>query len=594
VRRALRTTGALLGLGWSVAPGLLSATAARATVGALASVGYTAGFRLVVDAAGRGDRAGVVVGVVVVAVLFTLGWALTILGASRGSVLTDRANLMLGERIGRLAGALPGVAVFERPEDLRRLDQLRAQRRQLAAAPRQLIGAWQVVLRAGAMVGLLATVYPPVLVVPLFALAPALAARRAARVLQRSDDALADDLRLADELFALSTDSRAARDLRTYGIAAPLAARHAALGEAIRRRALRGALHGAAWEALGWLVFAAAFVAAIVALVLRAAHGDASPGGVVMAVSLMRRTQTQVARGSDSAMGLSAAMQTAAHLRWLEDRVAAERPPRTARRPPERLQRGIVLDGVSFAYLGAATRVLRGVDLELPAGATVALVGENGAGKTTLVKLLTGMYRPTDGVVRVDGVDLAELALDAWRARTTATFQDHQRFALLLRETAGIGDLPGVDDRDAVLTALGRAGGQELVARVPRGLDTQLGRPFGGVELSGGQWQRLALARGLMRQDPLLIVLDEPTAALDAAAERALFERYARAARAGAAARGAITLLVTHRFSSARAADHIVVLEGGAVVETGHHDALVRAGGRYAELHALLARSYDR
>jgi ATP-binding cassette subfamily B protein len=222
----------------------------------------------------------------------------------------------------------------------------------------------------------------------------------------------------------------------------------------------------------------------------------------------------------------------------------------------------------------------------------VALVGENGAGKTTLVKLLTGMYRPTDGVLRVDGVELAELALDAWRARTTATFQDHQRFALLLRETVGIGDLPRVDDRDAVLAALERAGGHELVARLPRGLDTQLGRPFGGVELSGGQWQRLALARGLMRQDPLLIVLDEPTAALDAAAERALFERYARAARAGAAARGAITLLVTHRFSSARAADHIVVLEGGAVVETGHHDALVRAGGRYAELHALLARSY--
>jgi ATP-binding cassette subfamily B protein len=311
-----------------------------------------------------------------------------------------------------------------------------------------------------------------------------------------------------------------------------------------------------------------------------------------MAVSLMRRTQTQVARGSDSATSLSAAAQTAAHLRWLEDRVAAERPPRPARRPPVRLQRGIVLDGVSFAYPGAATPVLRGVDLELPAGATVALVGENGAGKTTLVKLLTGMYRPTDGVLRVDGVDLAELALDAWRARTTATFQDHQRFALLLRETVGIGDLPRVDDRDAVLAALERAGGHELVARLPRGPDTQLGRPFGGVELSGGQWQRLALARGLMRQDPLLIVLDEPTAALDAAAERALFERYARAARAGAAARGAITLLVTHRFSSARAADHIVVLEGGAVVETGHHDALVRAGGRYAELHALLARSY--
>jgi ABC-type multidrug transport system fused ATPase/permease subunit len=594
VRQALRTTGALLGLGWSVAPRLMSVTVALATIGALASVGYTAGFRVVVDAVERGDRAGVVLGVLVIAVLFTLGWALTILGASRGSVLTDRVNLVLGERIGRLAGALPGVAIFERPDDLRRLDQLRAERRKLAAAPRQLVGAWQVALRAGAMVVLLATVYPPILIVPLFALAPALAARRAARAVQRSDDALADDRRLLDELFALSTDPRAARDLRTYGIAAPMAERHAALGEAIRGQALRGALRGAAWEALGWVVFAAAFVAAIVALVLRAAHGDASPGGVVMAVSLMRRAQTQVARGGDSATSVSASMQAAAQLRWLEDRVAAERAPQRTSRPPARLERGIVLDGVTFAYPDAALPVLRGLDLELPAGTTVALVGENGAGKTTLVKLLTGMYRPTEGAVRVDGVALEGLSLDAWRARTTATFQDHQRFALLIQQAVGAGDLPRLNDRDRVLAALDRAGGRELVAGLPRGLDTQLGRVFGGVELSGGQWQRVALARGLMRRDPLLIVLDEPTAALDAAAERALFDRYAQAARAGASARGAVTLLVTHRFTSARAADLIVVLDGGAIVEAGDHDALVRAGGRYAELHALLARSYER
>jgi ATP-binding cassette subfamily B protein len=203
------------------------------------------------------------------------------------------------------------------------------------------------------------------------------------------------------------------------------------------------------------------------------------------------------------------------------------------------------------------------------------------------------MYAPTTGRILVDGVDLATLPVARWRSRVSAAFQDFVRFQLFLRETVGVGDLQRISDEGAVAGAMDRAGAGELRERLPGGLSARVGTGFtGGRELSGGQWQRLALARGLMRADPLLVVLDEPTASLDAPTESALFDRYATAARSLRAAHGTITLLVSHRFSTARAADLIVVLEDGEVRKTGVHGQLMAANGTYAELFALQARAY--
>jgi ATP-binding cassette subfamily B protein len=247
---------------------------------------------------------------------------------------------------------------------------------------------------------------------------------------------------------------------------------------------------------------------------------------------------------------------------------------------------------VSFGYPPDGDTVLDRIDLHLPAGTAVALVGENGAGKTTLVKLLTGMYQPTQGQVLVDGTPLADIDLAAWRERTAATFQDFVRFELPARETVGIGDLPRLDEAPAVERALGRADATSVTQALPEGLDTRLGRSFtGGRELSGGQWQRLALARGMMRELPLLLILDEPTASLDAITEAALFERYLTA-RKLASRSGAITLLVSHRFSTVRMADLIIVLDRGRIVAHGDHASLIRAGGLYAELYEMQARAY--
>jgi ATP-binding cassette, subfamily B, bacterial len=233
------------------------------------------------------------------------------------------------------------------------------------------------------------------------------------------------------------------------------------------------------------------------------------------------------------------------------------------------------------------------VSVRLPAGSVVAIVGENGAGKTTLVKLLAKMYEPTSGAIYVDDVPLARVSADAWRGRLAGAFQDFFRFEFVARHTVGLGDVPHLDDQAAVVSAIGRAGAEDVVARLNAGLDTQLGPTWpGGVEVSFGQWQKLALARGLMRGRPLLLILDEPTAALDAETEHALFERYAAAARGGGEGSGRITILVSHRFSTVRMADLIVVLDGARLVEVGTHDQLIAAAGQYAQLYGIQAAAY--
>jgi ATP-binding cassette subfamily B protein len=248
----------------------------------------------------------------------------------------------------------------------------------------------------------------------------------------------------------------------------------------------------------------------------------------------------------------------------------------------------IRLDGVHFAYPGGRP-VLDGLDLALSVGTSTALVGVNGAGKTTLVKLLTGIYPPTAGAVTVDGTDLRTLDADAWQRSFAVTFQDYLRYELPLRENVAMGAIDHLGDEDGIRAELVRVGLRDLLDELPDGLGTPLTRALpGGRDLSGGQWQRIALARALfaVRHGASVLVLDEPTAQLDARGEAEFYDAFLDLTR------GVTSLVISHRFSTVRRADRIVVLDGGRITEAGMHDELVALGGTYARMFDVQARRF--
>jgi ATP-binding cassette, subfamily B, bacterial len=585
----------IVGWGWRAARGWFVYSGVVLIANAVCSVLYPVGFALVIDASLRRQPGNLVLGVAGVAVLYTLAWALAMLAGSAGSYLSNSVTLYLSTRVAEQLNAVSGVDHLERPAYLTELDLLQQNIRLLGNGPRQVLLVLQILVRTVGIVVILAVVFPPLAALPLCAAAPVAGERLSVWLRQRSDERLADDRRLADELFSLATSAGPAKELRVFGTAGPLRGRHASLAKRVNSGTARAAAHGGLLGAAGWLIFAAGFVTGIVIVAVRAADGTATVGQVVLAVTLIQRAQLQVGQAAAAFGQLLTTARTARRLLWLEDYADADRAEQSAAGlapAPTALGGGITLRNVSFGYPPDGPAVLDRVDLHLPAGAAVALVGENGAGKTTLVKLLTGMYRPTAGEVLIDGTPMTGLDLTAWRERVAAAFQDFVRFELLAGQTVGLGDLLRLDDATALGRALHRADATAIADELPDGLATCLGRSFtGGHELSGGQWQRLALARGMMRDAPLLLILDEPTASLDALTEAALFERYL-AARKVASQSGAITLLVSHRFSTVRMADLIVVLDQGRVAASGDHETLIRAGGLYAELYEMQARSY--
>lgn len=274
------------------------------------------------------------------------------------------------------------------------------------------------------------------------------------------------------------------------------------------------------------------------------------------------------------------------HYAWLRDQTAAMA---SADAPLPQIDDALTLDHVSYIYPGREQPSLEDVSITIPAGTVLGVVGVNGAGKSTIAKVLTGLIEPTSGRLLVDGKPVAPGALTG---ATAGAFQDYASLELLAWESVGVADLPRAGDRTELDDAAHAGGATPVVARMVDGWETQLGAAFDGAQLSQGQWQRLALARGLFKQHPAILVLDEPTAALDPQSEHDLFAAFAERAQTLAAHNGAITVLVSHRFSTVTMTDLILVLDGGRLVEHGTHDVLLDACGTYATLYEAQARGY--
>lgn len=577
---------------WRVVTAMGAAVAA-----AVASVAISVWLKLMLDGLADGDASLVTEAAAGLGVTVTLQMAAASLSHLRLGELHMACGRVLVLDLMEAGARPPGIEHYERPDYADRIALLKRDTNYLSGFVPMLGESVGLVARVGLTGVLLAMVHPLLLLLPVLAVPSFVAGSRAERRINRANEATASDDRLEEHLFDLATSASGAKELRVFGLAGELMDRRRAAWNEVTDAVTRAQFHAGLIRAAGWLPFAAGYLAAVAYALGQAGRGEATAGDSLLVMVLAGQVNGQVAQLLGLANRSAAGLRVLSRYRWLMDyarsRVAAA-VPHSPSPVPTRLEDGIRLEGVSFAYPGSdRPAVLEDVDLHLPAGSTVALVGENGAGKTSLVKLLCRFYEPTRGRITVDGTDLASFDVEEWRRRVSGGFQDFARIELLLRQSVGVGDLHAstslaIGDDGRLATALDGA-----AASLPVGLDAQLGSGWpGGVDLSTGQWQKVALARGLLRRDPLLLLLDEPTSGLDPGAESAVFEAFSAAARAAARRTGAVVLLVSHRFSTVGMADRIVVLASGRVVEQGTHDELLARGGLYSELYGLQARAY--
>ncbi len=517
-------------------------------------------------------------------------WFLRIVSIRLQRRFRDKVTIALQSHVARLQASVHTIAHHERPEYLDRLAVLRDQVFVLDHMYMSIFSTLGWILRLVITAVLLMSVSPWLVLLAAFALPTVLTSSWRPAVERLAQERGAPAQRLARHLFTTATTAPPGKEVRVTRIADRLASERRAAWERWYAPVSAARNTSAWWHAIAWAVFGLAYVGAIVFV---ATGLDRSPGDVLLVLAAGARLSAYIgATVGEIGFLRGVWLDGSRRLAWLED-YAASFAAEADTPAPATITSGITVEHLSFAYPGSSALVLEDINLQLPAGSVVALVGENGAGKTTLVKLLGGLYRPTAGRILIDGIDLARIPAPQWRARLSGAYQDFFRFELLARQSVGLGDLPHLDDEPAVVAAVERAGADDVVSQLAGGLQTQLGAAWPeGVEVSFGQWQKLALARGFMREEPLLLVLDEPTAALDAETEHALFERYADGVRQAGIDSGRITILVSHRFSTVRMADLIVVLDGSRVVEVGPHDDLIARGGQYAELYSINAAGY--
>jgi ATP-binding cassette, subfamily B, bacterial len=460
----LRRLRAVLSLAFRAHRGLAALAIALGIASAIAGPVSAAALGSLVDAAAAGDTASASAAAVVLSV--------TWVGSHAAGHAASHVAFALNMHIIRLAfselidisGRAPTIELHERPEVADRVELVRKDVKMLAFAMLSFVWAVGIVTQLATTLFILVSVHLSLVVLPLLGVPSLVAGVRAQRLRQRAHEETVEDQRLSDHLFGLGTTPGPGKEVRIFGLAGELAHRHGSIRRSIQGIERRAEMQALAGTVLGWLGYAVGYAGAVVLASVLAVDGRATVGDVILVISLAGQIQFQL-DGAVQLMGqFIRNLRTADHYLWLRDRAdrAVERR-RSPVAPPETLTGGIRFEGVSFCYPGTDVDVLQDVDLTIPAGSAVAIVGVNGAGKTTLAKLLAGFYEPTRGRITVDGVDLRDLDLDAWRAKMSACFQDFVHFEFLARESTGLGDLPRIDDERSVSEALERAKAVDVV-----------------------------------------------------------------------------------------------------------------------------------
>jgi ATP-binding cassette subfamily B protein len=599
---ALRYVPALLRLVYDASPSLTLASIALRTGRALFPIAVLYVAKLILDevvhqvqlpspgdfeawwASGRLDRLAALVGTEFL--LGILSDALARASALVDSLLAERYSNHGSVRLMTHAATLD-LEQFESNEQQDRLDRARRQVTGRTTLLSQLFALAQDLLTVVSLtIGLIA--YAPWLIpLLLVALAPALVSELHFNAQgYRLNYFRTPERRQLDYLRYLGSSVETVKEIKLFGLNDFLVRRFSGFAEGMYRDNRGLAIRRTAWGGLLAVLASITYYGAYAAIIWNTVTGHFSIGDLSFLAASFLRLRTLL---ESLLLGFS---QVAGQAFYLEDLFSffeirpSIRSPRNPLPFPSPLRSGFVFEDVGFRYPGSEAWAVRHLNLTISAGEVLALVGENGAGKTTIVKLLARLYDPTEGRVLLDGRDLRDYDLEELRRRVGVIFQDFVRFHFTAGENIGMGLVSRLDDRDRVRDAAQRSLADQVVARLPRGFDQPLGRRFDeGVDLSGGEWQKIAIARAYMR-DADVLILDEPTAALDARAEFEVFQRFRDLSRSRT------VVLISHRFSTVRMADRVVVLADGRVAEEGSHAELIGKGGRYAELFELQAAGY--
>jgi ATP-binding cassette subfamily B protein len=574
-------------MAWRSSPPTAALWIAVLCVGAVLPVAVAWVGKEIVDAVVAGEVERALAWVVAELVLVACVAAAQRSASMLRSLLGVRLGLALNLEILRKAQTLE-LSHFQDPEFYDQLTRARreATHRPLAVAGELLglLGAFVTVL--GFVALLLSFSKLSVLLLLLAALPAVLAELRFSRRVFELRNRRATDSRMLGYLeYVLASDEHA-KEVMMLNLAPTLLARYEGVSEDIWKEERSLALRRTFWVILLAQIGTVSFYGCYALIAVQAATGVIGLGDMTMYVLAFRQGQLSV---QSILLALGSLYEHDLYMSNLLAFLAipVEQRPRMLGPAPLRAEPGIRFEGVGFRYPDQDRFALRNIDLHVPPGQTLALVGHNGAGKSTFIKLLAGLYEPSEGRILLDGHDLRSFPRDELRRRLSVVFQDFNQYQLSARENVGFGSPAHVGDRARVHAAVDEGGATELVDSLPAGIDTQLGRWFpGGVDLSGGQWQRIALARAFMRRESDILVLDEPTAALDIDAEGEVFERVR------ALAQGRTLVLISHRFANVRMADRVVVLERSGVVEDGSHDDLMALDGVYAEMFRKQARGY--